>query len=329
MKRQLVESNTARLEAIERGEQIVVGVNKYLETEPSPLTGGAEAIMTVSEEAERGQIERLKAWRAARDAARGRRGAGGAQARGGQRAATSCRPRSPAPRPASPPANGAGRCARRSANTARRPASAAPCATTSSGLDDIRAEVDRVSRKLGRRLDLPGRQARPRRPFQRRRADRGARARRRHAGGLRRHPPDAGGDRRGGARAEGACASGCRSCRAATCRWSRTWSARMREAGLDDVPVVVGGIIPPEDAEALGAGRRRRGLYAEGFRAQPHHVRPGAHRRTRRTARRTANSPTRFLTSVTVAPCARNSRKPVACVDFDSFLPSASRISRW
>ena len=32
MKRQLVEANTARLEAIERGEQIVVGVNRYLET---------------------------------------------------------------------------------------------------------------------------------------------------------------------------------------------------------------------------------------------------------------------------------------------------------
>src|ERR1041385_1692993 len=67
MKRQLVESNTARLEAIERGDQVVVGVNKYLESEPSPLTGGVEAIMTVPEEAEVDQIERLKAWRAARD----------------------------------------------------------------------------------------------------------------------------------------------------------------------------------------------------------------------------------------------------------------------
>src|SRR5436305_2112107 len=67
MKRALVESNTARLEAIERGEQVVVGVNKYLESEPSPLTGGIDAIMTVSEDAERGQIEKLKAWRASRD----------------------------------------------------------------------------------------------------------------------------------------------------------------------------------------------------------------------------------------------------------------------
>src|SRR5229473_1390679 len=67
LKQQLVESNTARLEAIERGEQIVVGVNKYLESEPSPLADAADAILTVSEDAERGQIERLNAWRAARD----------------------------------------------------------------------------------------------------------------------------------------------------------------------------------------------------------------------------------------------------------------------
>src|SRR6202166_2956508 len=67
MKQQLVESNTARLEAIERGEQIVVGVNKYLESEPSPLADAADAILIVSEDAERGQIERLKAWRAPLD----------------------------------------------------------------------------------------------------------------------------------------------------------------------------------------------------------------------------------------------------------------------
>ena len=59
MKQQLVASASARFEAIERAEQIVVGVNKYVETEPSPLTGGIDAIMTVSAEAERDQIERL------------------------------------------------------------------------------------------------------------------------------------------------------------------------------------------------------------------------------------------------------------------------------
>ena len=68
MKKQLVESNTARLEAIERNEQTVVGVNRFVETEPSPLTTGDDTIMTVSHEVEAEQIARLNAWRAARDA---------------------------------------------------------------------------------------------------------------------------------------------------------------------------------------------------------------------------------------------------------------------
>src|SRR5271169_157892 len=61
LKRQLVESNSRRVEAIERGEQIVVGVNRFTETEPSPLADAAEMVLTVSEEAETGQIERLNA----------------------------------------------------------------------------------------------------------------------------------------------------------------------------------------------------------------------------------------------------------------------------
>src|SRR5438105_6413666 len=68
MKAKLVESNSARLEAIERGEQIVVGVNRFIETEPSPLSTGEGSILTVPHEVEAEQIERLKAWRAARDA---------------------------------------------------------------------------------------------------------------------------------------------------------------------------------------------------------------------------------------------------------------------
>src|ERR1700738_3358208 len=68
LKQQLVESNSRRVEAIERGEQIVVGVNRFVETEASPLSDAAEAVVTVSPEAESGQIERLKAWRTARDA---------------------------------------------------------------------------------------------------------------------------------------------------------------------------------------------------------------------------------------------------------------------
>src|ERR1700761_1731441 len=45
LKQQLVESNARRLEAIERGDQVVVGVNRFVESEPSPLAQAAKAIV--------------------------------------------------------------------------------------------------------------------------------------------------------------------------------------------------------------------------------------------------------------------------------------------
>ncbi len=69
MKRRLVESNTERLTRIEAGEQVVVGVNRFTQTEPSPLAAGAEdAIQTIEAAVEAEQIAQLEAWRAARDA---------------------------------------------------------------------------------------------------------------------------------------------------------------------------------------------------------------------------------------------------------------------
>jgi (2R)-ethylmalonyl-CoA mutase len=67
MKQKLVESNTRRLAGIESGDMVVVGVNKYTEAAPSPLSTGDGAIMAVDPQAERDQIESLKAWRAQRD----------------------------------------------------------------------------------------------------------------------------------------------------------------------------------------------------------------------------------------------------------------------
>ncbi len=69
MKRQLVESNAKRIAAIENGEQVVVGLNKFIETEESPLTTGDGSIMSVDPQAESDQIERLNAWRSTRDQA--------------------------------------------------------------------------------------------------------------------------------------------------------------------------------------------------------------------------------------------------------------------
>jgi (2R)-ethylmalonyl-CoA mutase len=69
MKQRLVESHTARVRAIESGELQVVGVNSFRETEPSPLGTGSGAVLKVDESAEREQIQRLEAFRRERNAA--------------------------------------------------------------------------------------------------------------------------------------------------------------------------------------------------------------------------------------------------------------------
>ncbi len=70
MKRRLVESHAARLRAIEAGDLTVVGVNEFTDHYASPLTtNDDEAILRVDEAAEREQIQRLEAFRARRDAA--------------------------------------------------------------------------------------------------------------------------------------------------------------------------------------------------------------------------------------------------------------------
>ncbi len=67
MKESLIASNAARVANIERGDQVLVGVNAYTETEPSPLNSGVEGILTVPESVELEQIAALQAWRQDRD----------------------------------------------------------------------------------------------------------------------------------------------------------------------------------------------------------------------------------------------------------------------
>jgi (2R)-ethylmalonyl-CoA mutase len=70
VKQRLVRSQSERLRRIESGEQVVVGLNRFTETEPSPLAaGGASSILKVDEAAEHQQIEALRAFRAKRNAA--------------------------------------------------------------------------------------------------------------------------------------------------------------------------------------------------------------------------------------------------------------------
>jgi len=248
MKQQLVESNTARLEAIERGEQVVVGVNKYLETEPSPLTGGIDAIMTVSDAAEHDQIEKLKAWRAARDntAVKAaldelkRTAAGGGNVM----------PASIACAKAGVTTGEWGWTLREAFGEYRAPTGVGSAMRNDvSGLDDIRADVDRVSRKLGRRLTFlvgkPGLDGHSNGAEQ-------IAVRARDAGmqvvyeGIRLTPEEI----VDAARKQKAHVIGLSVLSGSHLPLVEDVVERMKEAGLD-VPVVVGGIIPPEDAAEL------------------------------------------------------------------------------
>jgi (2R)-ethylmalonyl-CoA mutase len=248
MKQQLVESNTSRLEAIERGDQIVVGVNKYLETEPSPLTGGIDSIMTVSEDAERDQLERLAAWRAARD-----NKAVAAALAELKRAATSGANIMPASidcAKAGVTTGEWGWSLRESFGEYRAPTGVGRAMRNDvTGLDDIRADVDRVSRKLGRRMTFlvgkPGLDGHSNGAEQ-------IAVRARDAGmqvvyeGIRLTPEEI----VDAAREQKAHVIGLSVLSGSHMPLVADVIRRMKKEGID-VPVVVGGIIPPEDAVEL------------------------------------------------------------------------------
>ncbi len=68
MKGALVDSHRKRIQRIESGEQVVVGQNRFTESEVSPLTADAEGgILVVDPAVEAEQIESVRRWRAERD----------------------------------------------------------------------------------------------------------------------------------------------------------------------------------------------------------------------------------------------------------------------
>ncbi|HTW17721.1 MAG TPA: protein meaA [Nocardioides sp.] len=68
MKQALVSSHAARRARIEAGDEIIVGVNRFDTTEPSPLTADLDgAIMAADPEAERTATASVEAWKAQRD----------------------------------------------------------------------------------------------------------------------------------------------------------------------------------------------------------------------------------------------------------------------
>jgi (2R)-ethylmalonyl-CoA mutase len=70
MKSELVASHARRRAAIERGEEVIVGVNKFDTTEPSPLTADLDsAIMVADPQAEQAALASVEAWKAQRSQA--------------------------------------------------------------------------------------------------------------------------------------------------------------------------------------------------------------------------------------------------------------------
>ena len=67
MKTQLVKSNSERISKIEDGSSTVVGVNRFIEGAKSPLTANDGSIMTADINAEKDQLKRLEQWRNSRD----------------------------------------------------------------------------------------------------------------------------------------------------------------------------------------------------------------------------------------------------------------------
>jgi (2R)-ethylmalonyl-CoA mutase len=249
LKQQLVESNTRRIEGVESGAQTVVGVNRFVETEESPLSAGQDAILTVPDHVEGEQIARLKAWRAARDPkAVAAALADLARAAG---AGHNIMPASIACAKAGVTTGEWGAVLREGFGEYRAPTGVGRgMRNDSSGLDDLRADIDRVSKKLGRRMKLlvgkPGLDGHSNGAEQ-------IAVRARDAGmevvydGIRLTPAEI----VQAARQEDVHMVGLSILSGSHLPLVKDVVAGLRQAGLERVPVVVGGIIPHEDALAL------------------------------------------------------------------------------
>jgi (2R)-ethylmalonyl-CoA mutase len=220
-----------------------------MESEASPLAGAADAILTVSPEAETAQIERLKAWRAGRDQEAVT--AALKELRAAARENRNIMPASIVCAKAGVTTGEWGFTLRESFGEYRAPTGVGRAPRNETvGLDDLRADVDRVSRKLGRRLKFvvgkPGLDGHSNGAEQ-------IAARARDAGmdvvyeGIRLTPAEI----VEAAREQRAHVVGLSILSGSHLPLVKDVVARMKNAGLDDIPVVVGGIIPPEDAQAL------------------------------------------------------------------------------
>ena len=249
MKAALVDSNRLRTEAIERGEVKVVGVNCFTEAEPSPLEAGEKNIQTVDHTVESEQIARLKAWRTARDA--GAVAAALAQLEADARADTNIMPASLAAAKAGVTTGEWADALRRVYGEYRGPTGVAlVIESVGEDVEQVKRDVAALSEKLGRQLTVlvgkPGLDGHSNGAEQ-------IAARGRAVGmnviyeGIRLTPAAI----VAAAKEKKAHAIGLSILSGSHLDLVREVVALMRAEGLDTIPLVVGGIVPPADALAL------------------------------------------------------------------------------
>ena len=249
MKSKLVESNTARLEAIEAGEQIVVGVNKFTGGEASPLTSGDNQIMVVPAHVEAEQIARLNAWREQRDA-KAAKAALDELSRAAKEGRNMVEP-SIAAAKAGVTTGEWGNVLRGVFGEYRAPTGVSSTARQVGGaLDEVRGEVQRVSTKIGKRAKFlvgkPGLDGHSNGAEQ-------IAVRARDAGfdviyaGIRSTPRELVDT----AKKEGVHCVGLSILSGSHVTLAHEVIKLMNEEGLQNVPLVVGGIIPPADEKLL------------------------------------------------------------------------------
>ncbi len=249
MKSRLVDSNAERLGKIERNDTIVVGVNKWTEAEPSPLMSEDGGIMVVDPAVEAEQVGRLNEWRSTRDAKAVEK------ALADLRAAAASGENVMGPSIAAAKAGvttGEWAAQMRSVfGEYRGPTGVSKSVSNKTeGLDDIREAVDVVSDKLGRRLKFlvgkPGLDGHSNGAEQ-------IAFRARDCGmdidyeGIRLTPEEI----VTAAQEQNAHVVGLSILSGSHMPLVEDLMDRMRAAGLGDVPVVVGGIIPDDDAQRL------------------------------------------------------------------------------
>ncbi|VDC25260.1 protein meaA [Pseudogemmobacter humi] len=251
MKSRLVEANAERIGRIESQETIVVGVNRWRESEPSPLTTGDGAIMVVDEAAEADQLSRLRAWRESRDEGRVR--AALDALREAARTGANIMPPSIAAAKAGATTGEWGECVRLAFGQYRGPTgvSKSPSNRTE-GLEPIREAVQAVSSRLGRQLSFlvgkPGLDGHSNGAEQiaARARDCGMEI---HYEGIRLTPSEI----VAAAADQEVHVVGLSILSGSHIPLITETMERMRAAGLTHIPVVVGGIIPEDDAVKLRA----------------------------------------------------------------------------